>query len=106
MSKQRIKAIRCYQSVFFEGSQHNSFTIVEVPGRPNPTLDLIQVGENTDVIEIKTAKDCVHVPLTNVSGIYYFNTRDQEKDKLKKAEAEAKETNAKNAAKNKPKKPR
>ena len=81
----------------FEKKHHNSFTIVEVPGRPPLQLTIVKVGGNTDVIEVKSDKDCVHVPLTNVSGIYYFNAADAENEKIKNANKAAAIENSKNA---------
>lgn len=93
----KIKAVRCYQSVLFEKQQQTSFTIVDIPGRPKMEISLAKVGSNTDVIEIKSEKDCVHVPLTNISGIYYYNEYDKHKESLRAEEA-AKPKNTARAA--------
>ena len=91
MSK-KIKAIRCYQAVSFEKGQHNSFSCVPIPNRPTVKISLEKLGSSTDVIEIATDRDLVHIPMTNISGIYYFNEDDKEKKEAKeKEEANAKE---------------
>lgn len=95
--KQQIKAIRCYQSVLFEGRHQNSFTVVEVQGRANVNIELDVIGKSTDAIKIFSDKDTVHIPLTNVSGIYYFNAKDEHVAELKAAEIAAKANNAKSA---------
>lgn len=90
MSK-KIKSVRCYQSVTFEKQQHNSFSTIAIPNRPMVEITLEKLGSSTDVIEITSGKDMVHIPLTNISGIYYFN----EADKAKKAAKTKEEENAK-----------
>ncbi len=98
--KQKIKSIRCYQSVYFEKKMYDSFTTIEVQGRASVNIKLDVIGSNTDAILISSDKDSVHVPLTNVSGIYYYNKFDEHAEELKKAEKAAKASNAKSARDN------
>ena len=95
--KLKIKAVRCYQSVLFEKQQQTSFTIVDIPGRPKLELSLAKIGAGSDVVEIKSAKDIVHVPLTNISAIYYYNEYDKDKAAAK-AEEDKKPKNTERAA--------
>jgi hypothetical protein len=91
MSK-KIKSIRCYQAVTFEKNQNTSFSTVPIPSRPLVEISLEKLGSSTDVIEVKNNNDLVHIPMSNISGIYYYNDSDKKKAEIKaKEESNAKE---------------
>jgi len=62
-----IDAIRCYQSVMFEKRQDTFFATRQINERIPLKLELI---EGINVISIKSERDHILIPLTNVSAIY------------------------------------
>lgn len=78
-----IKAVKTYQAVQFEKAQCSNFTIVHTENKPKVELNLI---DNT-FIEVKSEKDHIYIPITNISCINFHNVFDVENEEFKKAEA-------------------
>jgi len=68
MSKPVIRSIRCYQAVSFEKSNETTF-IVKGTQRKKP----VNVTMDTELpgVHIKSSKDHIFVPITNISCIHY-----------------------------------
>ena len=77
--KYDIKAIRVYQAVTFEGAAQTFFSNQEIKGRRKIGFE---INEKLLVVELKTDKDNILIPFTNIAGIYLRT----EKDKIKKEE--------------------
>ena len=79
--KYKIDAIRCYQSVMFEKTNETFFASRQINNRKPLELELI---ENLNVVSIKSDRDHVLIPLTNVSCVYLkssIKVEQEEKDK-------------------------
>ena len=79
--KYDIDAIRCYQSVMFEKTNETFFASRQINNRKPLELELI---ENLNVVSIKSDRDHVLIPLTNVSCVYLkspMKLEQEEKDK-------------------------
>ena len=76
-TNREIKAIRVYQAVTFEGVTQTFFSSQLLPNRKPVDLSL---DEKLQVVELKSEKDHILVPFTNIAGIYLA----MEKDKVKK----------------------
>ena len=79
--KYEIDAIRCYQSVMFEKTNETFFASRQINNRKPLELEII---ENLNVISIKSDRDHVLIPLTNVSCVYLkspIKVEQEEKDK-------------------------
>jgi hypothetical protein len=79
--KYEIDAIRCYQSVMFEKTNETFFASRQINNRKPLELEII---ENLNVISIKSDRDHVLIPLTNVSCVYLkspMKVEQEEKDK-------------------------
>ena len=82
--KNRIKGIKCYQSVTFEGKQETHFTVVPVPHKPAITIEVLY---DLGVVELKSAADHVQIPLTNVAAIYFWCDKDTKREEHNALEA-------------------
>ena len=83
--KYKIDAIRCYQSVMFEKTNETFFASRQINNRKPLELEII---ENLNVISIKSDRDHVLIPLTNVSCVYLkspMKVEQEEKDKEERA---------------------
>lgn len=78
MKDLNILSVRVYQSVQLNGKQNTFFSTLHTPAGPGVSIELI---DNIGVL-IKSTKDEVIVPFTNVSGIYLDTS-------IKKEEREA-----------------
>ena len=79
--KYKIDAIRCYQSVMFEKTNETFFASRQINNRKPLELELI---ESLNVVSIKSDRDHVLIPLTNVSCVYLkspMKLEQEEKDK-------------------------
>ena len=79
--KYKIDSIRCYQSVMFEKTNETFFASRQINNRKPLELELI---ENLNVVSIKSDRDHVLIPLTNVSCVYLkspIKVEQEEKDK-------------------------
>ena len=65
--KYKIDSIRCYQSVMFEKTNETFFASRQINNRKPLELELI---ESLNVVSIKSDRDHVLIPLTNVSCVY------------------------------------
>ena len=80
-----IDAIRCYQSVMFEKRQDTFFATRQINERIPLKLELI---EGINVISIKSERDHILIPLTNVSAIYLkspIKVEQEEKNNVERA---------------------
>jgi len=67
MKKYDIDAIRCYQAVMFNKGNETFFATRRI----NADVALeIEIVEDLKVISIKSERDHILIPLTNVSAIY------------------------------------
>lgn len=67
MKKYDIDAVRCYQAVMFNKSQHTFFASRQINATPPLELEFY---DDIGVVSIKSARDHILVPVTNVSAIY------------------------------------
>lgn len=81
----KIKAIRTYQAIQFDGRQETHFTTISSLNKKAVELKFMP---EFMAIEITSEKDNVIVPLTNISGIYLWAPRDDERVTAQKVEAE------------------
>ena len=83
--KYDIDAVRCYQSVMFEKRQDTFFATRQINERVPLKLELI---EGINVISIKSERDHILIPLTNVSAIYLkspLKVEQEEKNNVERA---------------------
>lgn len=78
-----IRSIRVYQAVTFEKSASNNFTTDFIPGKPAIELNYLK---DVNAVEIKSPKDHVIVPITNISAIHVKTKTSDEEQEVKKAE--------------------
>lgn len=81
----KIRAIKTYQSVSFEKRAENFFSIVPIQGKPAIEINLLP---ELMAVEVKSNKDHVIIPLTNISAIHPWIAEDdvneQEREERKK----------------------
>ena len=65
--KYNIDAIRCYQAVMFEKRQETFFASRQINEKAPLQLEII---EDINAVSIKSERDHILVPLTNVSAVY------------------------------------
>ena len=65
--KYNIDAIRCYQSVMFEKSQETFFASRQINEKAPLKIEII---EGINVVSLKSERDHILIPLTNVSAVY------------------------------------
>jgi len=70
----KIRAIKTYQSVTFEKRSENFFSIIPISGKPAIEINMIK---ELMAIEVKSDKDHVIIPLTNVSAIHPWIAEDE-----------------------------
>jgi hypothetical protein len=83
--KYKIDSIRCYQSVMFEKTNETFFASRQINNRKPLELELI---ESLNVVSIKSDRDHVLIPLTNVSCVYLkspMKLEQEEKDSEERA---------------------
>ena len=83
--KYKIDSIRCYQSVMFEKTNETFFASRQINNRKPLELELI---ESLNVVSIKSDRDHVLIPLTNVSCVYLkspLKVEQEEKDNKERA---------------------
>lgn len=86
-NKDIVKAIKVYQAVKFDKRNETSFTIMPIPNKQPPK---IEVHFEKNVVEVYNDNDRVFIPFANVAGIYMFTKADEAK--IANAEAEANKT--------------
>jgi len=84
--KYNIDAIRCYQSVMFEKRQETFFASRQINEKAPLQLEII---EDINAVSIKSERDHILVPLTNVSAVYLKSPLKIEQEK-KEAKERAK----------------
>jgi hypothetical protein len=67
MKKYQIDAIRCYQSVMFDKRQETFFASRQINSKLPIELELV---EGLQMVSLKSERDHILIPLTNVSAIY------------------------------------
>lgn len=67
MKKYDIDAVRCYQAVMFNKSQHTFFASRQINAAPPIELEFY---DDIGIISIKSERDHILIPITNVSAIY------------------------------------
>jgi len=90
--KYDIDAVRCYQSVMFEKRQDTFFATRQINERIPLKLELI---EGINVISIKSERDHILIPLTNVSAIYLkspLKIEQEEKNNVERAKMNSPQT--------------
>lgn len=87
-----LKAIRTYQAVTFEKSSVTFFTKHILPGKPRVELNYLK---EFNAIEIKSTRDHIIVPVTNVSAMYLWTAADRERISEKAAESKKKKPQVK-----------
>ncbi len=65
--KYDIDAIRCYQSVMFEKTNETFFASRQINNRKPLELEII---EGINMVSIRSDRDHILIPLTNVSCVY------------------------------------
>tara|TARA_R110000824_G_scaffold17339_1_gene70533 strand:- start:12451 stop:12744 length:294 start_codon:yes stop_codon:yes gene_type:complete len=65
--KYNIDAIRCYQSVMFEKRQETFFASRQINEKAPLKIEII---EGINVVSLKSERDHILIPLTNVSAVY------------------------------------
>ncbi len=83
MKKYDIDAVRIYQAVMFNRSNETFFSTRDIN---NVTRKEIEILEELQAISIKSDKDHIIVPLTNVSAIYLKSPVKKEQAESDKAE--------------------
>ena len=79
-----IDAIRCYQAVMFEKGNETFFASRQINNRPGLEIKLI---EGLNVVSLKSDRDHILVPLTNVSAVYLkspIKVEQEEKDNVER----------------------
>ena len=85
--KYDIDAIRCYQSVMFEKTNETFFASRQINNRKPLELEII---EGINMISIKSERDHILIPLTNVSCVYLkspIKKEQEEKDIEKRSQS-------------------
>ena len=85
--KYNIDAIRCYQSVMFEKTNETFFASRQINNRKPLELEII---EGINMVSIRSDRDHILVPLTNVSCVYLkspIKKEQEEKDIEKRSQS-------------------
>ena len=83
--KYDIDANRCYQAVMFEKRQETFFATRQINEKAPLKLEII---EDISAVSIKSERDHILVPLTNVSAVYLkspIKIEQREKDAVERA---------------------
>ena len=74
----KIRSIKVYQSVLFEKSMESSFSVHFIPHKAPVSLEYkAELG----MIEVKSEKDHILIPLSNISAIHLWVKEDDERVK-------------------------
>ena len=76
--KYDIDAIRCYQSVMFEKTNETFFASRQINNRKPLELEII---EGINMVSIRSDRDHILIPLTNVSCVYLKSPMKKEQEK-------------------------
>ena len=85
--KYNIDAIRCYQSVMFEKTNETFFASRQINNRKPLELEII---EGINMVSIRSDRDHILIPLTNVSCVYLkspIKKEQEEKDIEKRSQS-------------------
>ena len=83
MNEYDIDAIRCYQAVMFEKRQETFFATRQINEKAPLKIEII---EGINVVSLKSERDHILVPLTNISAIYLKSPVKKEQDEKAKIE--------------------
>ena len=78
-----IDAIRCYQSVMFDKRNETFFASRRINEKAPLKLEII---EEINAVSIKSERDHILVPLTNVSAVYLKSPIKKEQDEKNRVE--------------------
>jgi len=78
-----IDAIRCYQSVMFDKRNETFFATRQINEKAPLKLEII---EAINAVSIKSERDHILVPLTNVSAVYLKSPIKKEQDEKNRVE--------------------
>jgi len=67
VKKYEIDAIRCYQAVMFNKGNETFFASRQINYRSPLQIDII---DSLQVVSVKSERDHILIPLTNISAIY------------------------------------
>jgi hypothetical protein len=84
MKDYNIDAIRCYQAVMFERGNETFFASRKINNREGLEIKLV---EGLNVVSIKSDRDHILVPLTNISAVYLkspIKLEQEEKDNIER----------------------
>ena len=84
--KYDIDAIRCYQAVMFEKRQETFFATRQINEKAPLKLEII---EDINAVSIKSERDHILVPLTNVSAVYLKSPLKREQEVKNKKERQS-----------------
>lgn len=77
----KIKQVRVYQSVFFEGAERSYFNSKEymdtMTTRPNAPV--VDIQETEEGVILRSVRDTIKVFRTNISAISYMEVADPKK---------------------------
>jgi hypothetical protein len=85
--KYDIDAIRCYQSVMFEKRQETFFASRQINEKAPLKIEII---EGINVVSLKSERDHILVPLTNVSAVYLKSPLKREQETRDSSERQRK----------------
>ena len=85
--KYDIDAIRCYQSVMFEKRQETFFASRQINEKAPLKIEII---EGINVVSLKSERDHILVPLTNVSAVYLKSPLKREQETKDSSERQRK----------------
>jgi hypothetical protein len=85
--KYDIDAIRCYQSVMFEKRQETFFASRQINEKAPLKIEII---EGINVVSLKSERDHILVPLTNVSAVYLKSPLKREQETKESSERQRK----------------
>ena len=80
-------AIRCYQSVMFEKRQETFFASRQINEKAPLKIEII---EGINVVSLKSERDHILVPLTNVSAVYLKSPIKRERETKDSSERQRK----------------
>jgi len=82
LTKTKIKSIRTYQAVQFDGKPETFFTSKNIANRIGVSIKIL----NSVFIEVSSPRDRVLIPITNISGVYTYETVKDSEDDAKRGD--------------------
>lgn len=77
----KIKQVRVYQSVFFEGAERSYFNSKEYMDTmtTKPNAPVVDIEETHEGVMLRSTRDTIKVFRTNISAISYMEVADTKK---------------------------